>query len=146
MLVRDLPDLNVWLALADPDHQHHERAREYWENEAASQLSFRRVSMLGLLRLLSNSKVMRGNPFSPAEAWRAYRAFLALPEISFLAESSHAESRFAQWSDTASFSQHRWTDAWLAAQAVTSHSRLVSFDSDFHFFSGLSFLHLTPSV
>lgn len=141
---RDLPDLNVWLALADPDHQFHGRARRYWETESASRLFFCRVSMLGLLRLLSNPRVMRGNPFTPAEAWAAYRSFLALPEVSFLAESSPAEARFAEWTDSADFAPQRWTDAWLATQAVTSQARLVSFDSDFHTFPGLSFLHLTP--
>jgi predicted nucleic acid-binding protein len=25
----DLPDINVWLALVDPDHEHHERAKVY---------------------------------------------------------------------------------------------------------------------
>lgn len=143
---RDLPDLNVWLALADPDHQHHARARQYWEREALPQLCFCRVSMLGLLRLLSNSKVMQNHPLTPSEAWQAYRSFLALPEVAFLVESPQAESRFMQWSDAPAFSPHRWTDAWLAAQAVTSQSRLVSFDADFHSFPGLSFLHLTPSA
>jgi hypothetical protein len=26
----DLPDLNVWLALACPDHSHHHQALHYW--------------------------------------------------------------------------------------------------------------------
>ena len=144
MPARDLPDLNVWLALADPDHQHHVRARRYWMMEAASELAFCRVSMLGLLRLLTHSKVMRGTPFTPAEAWLGYRAFRALPEVSFLPENARMEPQFAAWSDTPTFAPHRWTDAWLAAHAVTTGSRLVSFDADFHAFPGLYWLHLAP--
>lgn len=143
---RDLPDLNVWLALADPDHQHHARARHYWATESAPQLAFCRLSMLGLLRLLTHSKVMKGTPFTPAEAWHAYRSLLALPEVAFLAESSGVESQFMAWTEAPGFSAHRWTDAWLAAQAFTTGSRIVSFDADFRTFPGLSFLHLKDSA
>ncbi len=45
MPARDLPDLNVWLALADPDHQHHARARHYWEEEAAPHLTFLHLTL-----------------------------------------------------------------------------------------------------
>jgi toxin-antitoxin system PIN domain toxin len=143
MPARDLPDLNVWLALADPDHQHHERARRYWEVDAASELAFCRISMLGLLRLLTHPKVMRGAPFTAAEAWQGYRAFRALPEVTFLAETPRVETQFSEWTDASGFTPHRWTDAWLAAHALTSGSRLISFDADFRAFTGLSFLHLT---
>ena len=51
MPARDLPDMNVWLVLADPDHPHQERARRY--SEGAPQLAFRRLSMLSLRPLLS---------------------------------------------------------------------------------------------
>jgi predicted nucleic acid-binding protein len=54
----DLPDLNVWLALAWPGHPHHSRAAAYWEDMASSQVLFCTVTVLGLLRLLSQSKVM----------------------------------------------------------------------------------------
>ena len=33
----DLPDLNVWLALADPDHQHHHLATHYWHQESLAE-------------------------------------------------------------------------------------------------------------
>lgn len=142
MAVIDLPDLNVWLALADSDHEHHGRARLYWETEAAPKLAFSRITMLGLLRLLSNRRVMRDAPFSPKEAWLAYRSFLALPEVIFLSESAGVEAQMAAWTDSPSFSTNRWTDAWLAALAFSTRCRLVSFDSDFGSFPGLLFLHL----
>ena len=143
MPARDLPDLNVWLALSDPDHQHHDRARLYWDTEAALQLAFCRVSMLGLLRLLTHPKVMRGTPFTPTDAWQVYRSFLALPEVTFLPDNPRVEPQFAAWTDTSDFLPNRWTDAWLAALAVTTGSRIVSFDSDFAVFPNLSFLHLS---
>lgn len=68
MAAIDILDLNLWLALIDPDHAHNARARPYWENEAAAEIVFCRVTMLGLLRLLTNSRVMHGAPFTLAEA------------------------------------------------------------------------------
>lgn len=140
----DVPDLNLWLALADPDHAHHARARRYWEAEAASGLAFCRVTMLGMLRLLTNPRVMHGTPLSPAEAWDAYRAFTALPEVCFLGEASLVEQTFAEWTGQPDFAAHRWTDAWIAATAHAHAARVVSFDRDFTTFSPLDFLHLTP--
>lgn len=140
----DLPDLNVWLALADQDHAHHSRARRYWEDESAPRIAFCRITMLGLLRLLTNRKVMRGAPWSPGEAWQAWRAFAALPEITFLQESDAAEAAFEAWTSQPRFAPHRWTDAWLAALACTTGARVVSFNSDFTTFRPLTFLHLIP--
>jgi predicted nucleic acid-binding protein len=58
----DLPDLNVWLALAWPGHPHHSRAAAYWEQMASSQVLFCTVTVLGLLRLLS-----------PIPTWQRWR-------------------------------------------------------------------------
>ena len=54
----DLPDLNVWLALVTPDHVHHQQALNYWEQQAAEQVHFCTVTALGLVRLLSQPKLM----------------------------------------------------------------------------------------
>lgn len=139
----DLPDTNVWLALTCEDHAHHRRARRYWEKESASQFAFCRVTMLGLLRLASNAKVMQDRPFNPEEAWNTYRDFLALPEVVFISEPTDIEVQFAAWSESASFPSSRWTDAYLAAFAHTTGCRMVSFDSDFLRFHDLDFLHLS---
>lgn len=138
----DLPDLNLWLALADPDHAHHSRARRYWDTEAAPELAFCRVTMLGFLRLLTNPRVMHGDPLSPVEAWDAYRAFAALPEVCFLGEASLAELTFTEWTSRRDFAAHRWMDAWIAATAHAHAARVVSFDGDFRAFPQLDFLHL----
>ncbi len=141
----DLPDINVWLALTCEDHQHHARARRYWEGESAGQLAFCRVTMLGLLRLATNARVMQNHPFHPAEAWKIYRDFVALPEVLFIAEPTDIEHPFAAWSEAAHFPVSRWTDAYLAAFALTAGCRMVSFDSDFQRFDGLEFHHLSSS-
>jgi toxin-antitoxin system PIN domain toxin len=140
----DLPDLNVWIALADHHHVHHERARRYWNEEAGPQLAFCRVTMLGLLRLGTNPRVMAGEAYTPAERWEVYRSFRALPEVTFLMEPSGLERRMATWSDRPDFAPRAWTDCYLASLACLLGCRLVSLDGDFSRFDGLDFLHLRP--
>jgi len=140
----DLPDLNLWLALADPDHAHHCRARRYWECEAAPKIAFCRITMLGFLRLLTNAQVMHGDPLRPGKAWAAWHAFSSLPEVCFLNESPLVETQFEEWTNRRDFSAHCWTDAWIASLAQAQCARVVSFDTDFATFSGLYFLHLKP--
>lgn len=140
----DLPDVNVWLALIDQQHAHHLRARRYWDEESADKVAFCRISMLALLRLGTNTLVMHGQPFTPPEIWRVYRDLRALPEVVFCDERAELELRMAVWSDTDHFPIRAWTDCYLAALAVESGCRLVSFDNDFTKFSGLDFLRLRP--
>ncbi len=105
-------------------------------------MAFCRVTMLGCLRLLTHSVVMAGHPFSVPEAWRAYRTFRALPEITFIDDPQKLEAQFALWTESLSFSAKRWTDGYLAALSHVTKSRLVSFDADYRSFSGLDYLHL----
>lgn len=144
MAAIDLPDLNLWLALVDADHEHHPRACHYWKNEAAANIAFCRVTMLGLLRLLTNARAMHGAPFTPVEAWNAYHAFSALPEVVFIEDSLAAEKRFELWTRRIAFPPHAWTDAWIASIAASVGARVVSFDADFTAYPELSFLHLRP--
>jgi len=61
----DLPDLNVWLALACPDHSHHHQAVHYWEHQAAGQVLFCTVTAMGLVRLVCQPKLMGAADVDP---------------------------------------------------------------------------------
>lgn len=99
--------------------------------------------MLGLIRLLTNRHVMKGAPLTTDEGWLAYCIFRDLPEVIWLSEPDSAESKMREWSDSALFPASRLTDAWIAAVAFSSRSRVVSFDADYRGFTGLSFFHLS---
>lgn len=146
MTAIDLPDVNVWLALADENHEQHGRARQYWESESAWQLAFTRVSMLGFVRLLTNRVVMRNQPFTVTEAWAAYRAFRALPEVIWLGEPENIAARVDEhltgWAGAGVLSPLQWTDGHLAALALATDCRLVSFDGDFRRYAELTFFRL----
>jgi len=138
----DLPDVNVWISLIDKRHVHHPGAVRYWDEQSASRLGFSRVTLLGFLRLSTSPRVL-SNPLSPREAWETYDKFMALPEVGFFAEAAAVDSHFRSLTEDAGLPHHLWTDAYLAALALATGARVVSFDADFHRFRGLNFLHLT---
>jgi uncharacterized protein len=140
--VVDLPDVNVWLALTDKRHVHHPAARAYWSEQRAPEMAFCRVTMLALLRLLAHPQVMSGLPFTHAEAWAIYRTYRNLPIVRFLAEGQDLESFFAAFSADPTLPHRHWTDAYLAAFAVSREVRLVTFDEDFLRFPNLDLVIL----
>lgn len=138
----DLPDVNVWLAVFDRKHQHHSRARVYWEQESASRVAFCGATLTGVLRLATAPKIMTERPFTPTEIWKTYEDYLSLPEAAFVSEPPGIVSQMMAWSRRRDFPIHGWTDCYLASVALLTGSRLVSFDSHFRRFDGLEFLHL----
>jgi predicted nucleic acid-binding protein len=85
---------------------------------------------------------MGGSPLAPSEAWRAYADLRELPEVVLLTEPDACEPLLGEWALRDLFTPRVWTDAYLAAFAVTHPVRLVSFDSDFSRFPGLDLLRL----
>jgi hypothetical protein len=141
--MNDLLDVNVWLALIDKRHVHHPVASRYWADATVQSRAFCRVTANGFLRLCTHPKVMP-DPLSPHEAWITYRQFLSLPIIRCLPEPSELDNAYCALTCAPGFIHHLWTDAYLAAFAMSSGCRLVSLDGDFKRFNGLDFLHLTP--
>lgn len=139
---RDLPDVNVWLALSDTRHAQHSAARAYWETQRAAQLGFCRVTMLGLLRISTNPKAMHGQPFPNATAWAIYQTYLSMPDCELRPDPPRLDTAFAALTIDASLPHRLWTDAYLAAFAIAGDCRLVSFDMDFRRFPGLALLLL----
>jgi uncharacterized protein len=139
----DLLDINLWVALVDQRHIHHPIAQAYWAENGANPFAFCRITMLGFLRLATSPKAVL-HPKSHAEAWSIYQEFMAIPQVRFLSEPPALESSFQSLTTQAAFPHRLWTDAYLAAFAIASGCRLVSFDADFARFPGLQFLHLTP--
>jgi len=138
----DLPDLNVWLALACPGHSHHRQAVHYWEHQAGEQVLFCTVTALGLVRLVCQPKLMGAAVKTPSEASTLLEAFCRQPGVSLaLAEDSGWEV-FHQLLQGGDLPPRLCTDAYLAALAIAHGWRLVSFDRDFERFTALNRLTL----
>jgi uncharacterized protein len=138
----DLPDLNVWLALACPDHSHHRQAVHYWEQQAAQQVLFCTVTALGLVRLVCQPKLMGATVKTAAEASALLNAFCQQPGVGMTSAEQAGWELFHQLLRSGELPPRLCTDAYLAALAIANGWRLVSFDRDFERFRGLERLAL----
>ena len=120
-------DVNVWLALATPEHVHSAIARDWWEQETGM-IAFSRLSQLGLLRLMTTAAAMDGKPLTIAEAWRVYDRFYEDDRVVFATEPPEIERRFREKAAGKIPSPKLWADAWLLAFAQASDGMLVTFD------------------
>ena len=145
----DVPDINVWLALAVQEHPHHQAALRYWataqdertrEGAAAaragsgSRLWFCRVTMLGLVRLLCQPKAVGPGALDTLAAWTLYAQYRALPHVGLLPEPEGCDDALRALVGAGPLPPRLWTDAYLAALSVSAGLRLVTFDRDFERF------------
>jgi hypothetical protein len=123
------PDVNVWLALSTPDHEHFAKAWQ-WYNALgqADVLYFCRITQLGLLRLLTTQIVMGQGVLGQSDAWHAYDRWLSDAGADFLEEPVGLDSLFRSRTQSPLASPKEWADAYLAAFAETAHLTLVTFD------------------
>ena len=138
----DLPDLNVWLALAATQHPHHEQALTYWEQQASGRVLFCTVTALGLVRLLSQPKLMGASVLGSEEASDLLQAFRRQPGVAMAAPEHDGWDLFHTLLSSAELPARLQTDAYLAALVIANGWRLVSFDRDFERFKGLNWLAL----
>jgi toxin-antitoxin system PIN domain toxin len=121
-----LPDVNVLVALAWPNHIHHERARQWFEESHRGGWATCPLTESGFVRVSSNRKVTPAAR-RPEEAIRLLRELTALAGHAF-------------WTDDISIARSRWiaaerlmghgqvTDAHLVALSLRRRGRLVTFD------------------
>jgi hypothetical protein len=139
-----LPDVNVWLALNFSQHKHHGSAKLWFDALPDDQRCyFCRLTQMGFLRLSTNPKANPLQTQTMSQAWTIYSATLLDPRIGFLAESDGLEAQWRQWSQLGTFSPNVWSDAYLAAFAHTAGLTVVTFDTGFNQYAGLSVLILT---
>jgi toxin-antitoxin system PIN domain toxin len=139
----DLPDLNVWLALTASQHPHHAQALTYWEQQASSRVLFCTVTALGLVRLLSQPKLMGAAVLGSAEASALLQEFRREPGVAMAAPEHDGWDLFHAMLTTLELPARHHTDAYLAALAISNGWRLVSFDRAFERFQGLNWLPIS---
>lgn len=144
----DLPDVNVWLALAQPFHPHHSQAKTYWQatseqfakeasdlsvDQIESKLYFCRTTMLGMVRLLSQTSQIYGQALNLKDSFAMYERYMLLPEVGFITETAHTvDAMLSSMHNAWPQMSHRLsTDVYLAALAKIYRLRLVTFDRDF---------------
>ena len=121
-----LLDVNVLVALFDPDHIHHEPAHEWLAAFRTEGWATCPLTENGLVRILS-SAAYRSEPVPAARIVERLSAFRSSGHHSFWPDeiSLCDPARFAAGLPVAS---RQLTDIYLLGLAVSRHGRLVTFD------------------
>jgi hypothetical protein len=133
-----LVDVNVWLALAYRLHVHHGAAREWFDTLSKQEAFFCRVTQLGLLRIVTNRKVMDQDVLSQREAWRLFDRIAADERIAFTSEPAGADVEFRRLTQASTPSTRMWTDAYLAAIASAGNMTVATMDKGFSAFADVN--------
>lgn len=137
-----LCDTNVLLACCYDRHVHHRPALAWLDGQAARAVVLCRVTQTSLLRLLSTSAVMGADVCTLAGAWSVYDALLNDERFRFLDEPKTLEGELRRFTSAPIVAPKLWTDAYLAAFALSSGLHLVTFDGGFRQFAALQLVLL----
>ena len=99
--------------------------------------------MLGLVRLLTQPRIMGTDALDASSALAVYDRFAGLPEVGLFSEPLGCDTELRRLT-SGSLPARLLTDAYLAAFSTSANLRLVSFDRDFTRFAGLQLLRLEP--
>ncbi len=147
--MRFFADSNVLLALVLEAHPHHAAPRAWLDSlPPGSRLEPCRATRLSFLPLLTTEAILKSEIRTNDEALLALDEVLSDPRVGCLEQEPGR--LFARWRELGGWAQpapKRWMDAYLAAFALESDCRLVTFDRGFSAFvsSGLD-LVLVPDA
>ncbi|MBV9036896.1 MAG: hypothetical protein JO182_20570 [Acidobacteriaceae bacterium] len=125
-----LIDINVWLAMTWNEHPQHAHASLWYSSINNASLWFCRLTMLGFLRLLTNSKVMGNSTVTVNEALKLYERWMHDPRVELVPEPRGMEKAFRE--ALIPFALQPATkaiaDCYLVGFAEASGAHLVTFD------------------
>jgi toxin-antitoxin system PIN domain toxin len=123
---RALLDVNVLVALFDPDHVHHELAHDWFADHRTRGWASCPVTQNGVVRVLSNPRY--GSPVSSLRTVRhAVHRFLSSKDHEFWSEDLSICDD-AVFDVTAMVGHRQITDVYLLALAQKHKGHLVTFD------------------
>ncbi len=142
----NLPDVNVLFARVCARHAHHLIADRWYRDsrEKNERWALCRITHLALLRLLTNPIAMASEALSAKAAWDVLDLLEADPLCRFQEEPASCWTEFKRMTTVAGFTHSGWTDAYLAAIAAASGSRIVTFDRRFRDWPQIRCLILAP--
>jgi uncharacterized protein len=125
-----LADVNVWIAIAHDAHIHHHHARDWFHSLDRDQAFFCRFTQMGLLRLLTNAKVMGTQARTQPAAWEIVDQFSRNGRVQYLDEPSGVTAAFRSLTHRKRASTS-WSAAYIAAVAQCSGLTVATFHRDF---------------
>ena len=142
-----LCDVSYLASLCYQHHHHHALALKWLErHDVARSLAICRISQLGLLRLLGTRSVMNEDTLSAHEAWRVYDQLIHDDRFVFISEPSDLDKTLRPLTSRHTPITSLWSDAYLAAFAITSGLQFVTFDKGFRQFADLDLVLLGDEI
>ena len=125
--MRALLDVNVIIALFDPDHVFHERAHFWWQANTESGWASCPLTENGVVRVMSNPNYSGKTRFTPGDLITRLREFAEQTDHEFWADdiSLRNEKIFAK---DRIHGSRQLTDIYLLALSAKHRGRLVTFD------------------
>lgn len=134
-----LLDINVWLATAFEAHEHHKEAKRWFEQAEDNSCCFCRSTQSGFLRLATNPAVFGDESLTCNEAWSCYDTLIRDARVGFSTEPLGLDHLWRRLTSGEVYSPKVWNDAYLAAFAIASDYRIITFDKGFASFSDLKY-------
>ncbi|MEI6656076.1 MAG: TA system VapC family ribonuclease toxin [Verrucomicrobiota bacterium] len=124
--MRHLLDVNVLIALMDPDHVFHTRAHAWWAESARPWASCP-LTENGLLRIMASAHYSTQANFTLADLAARFSVFTRDTNHVFWPDSLSLRDR-RHFNHTSILSSKHLTDLYLLALAVENKGRFVTFD------------------
>ncbi len=128
--MKSLLDINVWLPLVWDGHAASTVARDWLQTHHAG-LTFCRVTQLALLRYLTNPSILDVDALSNRAASTLVGSLCRQSNVILAEEPANLNRLFPQLGEARNSDRNRWTDAYLAAFAITGDYEFVTFDKGF---------------
>ncbi len=124
--MRHLLDINVLIALLDPDHAFHQRAHAWWDEQGHAWASCP-LTENGLLRIMASAAYSKATCFTVADIAARLTAFTNNSDHAFWPDSLSIRDARHFLHGSILNSKHL-ADLYLLALAVENHGCLVTFD------------------
>ena len=137
MIRKSLIDLNVLIALTDPEHQHHQKARKWLMSPGRERLGICPFTEAGFLRVTTNSALHLGprtmeNAIAILQVLKGRDDYWYCPiDESWVTLTARFASRIR--------GHQQVTDAYLLGLAIKENGVLVTFDKGLQYMAGAEF-------
>lgn len=125
--MRALLDINVIIALLDPDHTFHDRAHAWWANNQSHGWASCPITENGVVRIMSNPAYSQRARFTPADLITRLRAFASQTNHEFWPDDISLRDP-SVFTPGHILTSRQLTDVYLLALAAQHGGRLVTFD------------------
>ena len=139
MILKSLLDLNVLIALTDPEHKHHEMARNWFTSSSRERLGICPLTEAGFLRVTTNSAFHPG-PRTLEQAIAILQVLKGRDDYWYCPIDESWVTHTARFASRVRGHQ-QVSDAYLLGLAMKENCMLVTFDKGIKYMAGAEFSH-----